>query len=131
MSYIGTSINVSPVIVGTAGAVITNGAGKLVKFDASGNIVLCNTAGEMPLGVLALQTEDNIAIGDSVTVQIKDIGKVIAGGAITIGAALSVDTNGKATVATTGQSVIGFALEAASTDQLFTMQIAKTVQIAN
>ena len=66
--YIGTSASTSPTFAAVAGAKIEGGAGKAVKFDSSGNIILCSTAGEAALGILLLQSVDTINQGDSVTV---------------------------------------------------------------
>ena len=59
--YIGTSASTSPAFAAVAGAKIEGGAGKAVKFDSDGNIVLCSTAGEAALGVLILQTAGTVA----------------------------------------------------------------------
>ena len=88
MSYIGDSINASPTIAGRAGAAIPGGAGLAVKYDANGCIVPCATAGEPALGVIIMQQGD-VAVGDSVTVQIKDVAVAAEAGAFAIGMALS------------------------------------------
>lgn len=127
--YIGASINNSPTIAAPAGAVIQNGAGKAVKFDATGNIVLCSTAGEAALGILILQHADEVKAGDIVTVQIKDIGKVVAGGAIAPGALVTTDANGKFVTAATGNYVIGQAMGAGVADGFLDIQIIKGGQL--
>lgn len=112
--YIGSSINKSPVIAAVAGAKITGGAGKAVKFDSSGNVVLCSAAGEAAIGILILQTADEVAVGDSVTVQISAIGKAVAGGSIAAGDLLAVTTDGTLTKAAATNYVVGQALSAGS-----------------
>ena len=112
MSYIGNSVSKSPTIAGVAGAEIKNGAGKAVKFDSSGNIVLCGTAGEAALGVLILQTADTVAVGDSVTVQITNIGVGLAGGTIAAGDLLAVNASGALVKAAATNYVVGQALGA-------------------
>lgn len=114
--YIGTSASTSPTFAAVAGAKIEGGAGKAVKFDSSGNIILCSTAGEAALGILLLQSADTINQGDSVTVQIHGRGKAIAGGTIAAGDMLTVTASGTLTKAAAGNSVVGQALSAATAD---------------
>lgn len=114
--YIGTSASTSPTFAAMAGAKIEGGAGKAVKFDSSGNIILCSTAGEAALGILLLQSADTINQGDSVTVQIHGRGKAIAGGTIAAGDMLTVTASGTLTKAAAGNSVVGQALSAATAD---------------
>ena len=114
--YIGTSASTSPTFAAVAGAKIEGGAGKAVKFDSSGNIILCSTAGEAALGILLLQSADTINQGDSVTVQIHGRGKAIAGGTIAAGDMLAVTASGTLTKAAAGNSVVGQALSAATAD---------------
>lgn len=110
--YIGSSTSTSPTFAALAGAKIKGGAGKAVKFDSSGNIILCSTAGEAALGFLILQTADVVNLGDSVTVQILGRGQVVAGGTIAAGDMLTVNASGQVTKAAAGNSVVGQALEA-------------------
>lgn len=129
--FIGTSISTSPTIAGVAGAAIEKGAGKAVKFDATGGIVLCNAAGEAAIGFLILQTNDAVAKGDSVTVQVCARGQVYAGAAVKAGDLLSVDANAKVVPATAGTTaavgtyVIGQALEAGVADGLVHIDVFK------
>ena len=110
--YIGSSISKSPTIACIAGAKIEKGAGKAVKFDGSGNIILCDGAGEAAIGILILQTADTVAAGESVTVQISGRGQGLAGGTIAAGDPLAVTATGTITKAAAGNSVIGFAIGA-------------------
>jgi len=59
---IGTSINNSLTLTGIAAADIAGGAGKAVKYDENGKIVLCNNTGEPMLGILILQTAETVQI---------------------------------------------------------------------
>lgn len=124
MAYIGSSVNTSPTIVGNATTAIQNGAGKAVKFDASGGIVVCGTAGEAAVGFLILQTAGEVAAGESVTVQTCCKGKAIAGAAVAAGDMLSVDASGKVVKATTG-FLVGQALSAATKDGFVDIEIIK------
>lgn len=122
---IGDSINTSATIAGRAGAAITGGAGLAVKYDASGCIVPCSTAGETALGVLIMQQGD-AAIGGGVTVQIKDAGICVSGGAIKSGALLSVNANAQLVPAEAGDFILGVALgSAAVAGQLVPVQLCK------
>lgn len=117
INYIGTQINQSPTIVEKAGAAIEDARGKIVKYDTSGNIVLA-TAGAVAIGITIMEDGANditgaesgkVASGDDVTVQIKDIGLVKAGGTIAKGDEIASDASGCAVKATDGDFVIGTA----------------------
>lgn len=125
MSYIGDSINASPTIAERAGAAIPGGAGLAVKYDANGCIVPCATAGEPALGVIIMQQGD-VAVGDSVTVQIKDVATCVSGGAVSKGALVAVNANAQAVAAGAGDFAIGMALSGASAaGQMVQVQICK------
>ena len=112
MVYLATSINESPVIVDKAGVAIDDVRGKAVKFAEDGTIALCG-AGEIALGVGIMTNDKSTAAGEDVHIQIKDIGLVKTGAAITKGAALTTDVNGCFIPAATGY-VSAIALEAAA-----------------
>ncbi len=125
MSYIGDSINASPTIAERAGAAIPGGAGLAVKYDANGCIVPCATAGEPALGVIIMQQGD-VAVGDSVTVQIKDVATCVSGGAVSKGALVAVNASAQAVAAGAGDFAIGMALSgAAAAGQMVQVQICK------
>lgn len=125
MSYIGDSINASPTIAERAGAAIPGGAGLAVKYDANGCIVPCATAGEPALGVIIMQQGD-VAVGDSVTVQIKDVATCVSGGAVSKGALVAVNASAQAVAAEAGAFAIGMALSGASAaGQMVQVQICK------
>lgn len=111
MNYFGASINTASVIAETAGVEIKDGAFKAVKYDANGNVVLCTTEGELAAGILLPETTVTVSSGEDVTIQIKDIGLGVAGGAIEKGAELMVDTTGRLITATTGKFIVGYAME--------------------
>lgn len=117
MTYLATSINESPVISEKAGATISDVRGKAVKFDSSGNVVLCSTAGEAAIGIGIMTNDETTEKGADVDIQIKDIGLVKAGGSITKGAELAAHTDGTLVAATDGQSVLAIALAAASSGE--------------
>lgn len=123
--YIGTSINESPVIAGIAAADIADGAMLAVSMDAEG-IKTVATAGGIAAGLLIAETDDKIAKGDTVTVQIKDIGLWKTGAAVAAGDLLTPDAAGKATKAASGNFVLAQAMEAATAaDQVIHVQIIK------
>lgn len=126
MIYTSNMINPSPTIVGKAGAAITDVRGKAVKFNSSGKLVLCSTANEEFIGVALVTNDENIASGQDIDVQIKDIGVAVAGGAIAAGDPLATDANGKLVKTTTsGAFVIGHALADAASGALVRFAYAK------
>lgn len=125
MAFISTAINTSPVIAGQAGANMTQPAGVAVKFDANGNFVVAG-AGEHAIGLVTIDAPDAVAAGDTLTVQVKDIGLWKAGGVIPKGAELTPDANGNAAVAAAGNFILAVALESASAaGQFIKVQIIK------
>ena len=128
MSYLGTTINNSPTFACVLGAAITGEAtGLAVEIDgATGKASVCNAAGEPAFGIIVPGHASDLAIGEEVTVQIKDIGVAKAGGNITKGAAVTVDATGKFVVAATTNYIVGYALEAAASGKLFKIQITKS-----
>lgn len=114
--YSTTQINNSSTIALTAGAAIEDVRCRAVKFNNAGAVVLAG-AGDKPFGVGIITNNVNIAAGDFVDVQYKNIGLVYSGGAFAAGTPLSVDANACFVAATTGESataVVAVALEAAS-----------------
>ena len=124
-TYMTSQINNSPTISEKAGAVIADARGLLLKYNENGNVVPASVAGEKVIGVGIITNSENIASGEDVDIQIKDIGIVKAGGTIAKGAEIAADATGKAVTATAGQFVIGTALEAAVEGQLFYVQLSK------
>ncbi|MCD8308899.1 MAG: DUF2190 family protein [Clostridia bacterium] len=125
MAFIGTTINDSPVIAGTATAAFTSAEFLAVKFDSDGGIVKADTAGENVLGLLPAEQGD-IEAGNTVTVQIKECGLWKAGAAVAAGDELTTDANGKCTTAASGNFILAIALEAATAaDEVIKVQIVK------
>ena len=67
MNYFGASINTSSVVAETAGAVIENGAFCAVKYDENGDVMLCDTAGELAVGVVIPATAGKFVMGYAMT----------------------------------------------------------------
>ena len=124
--YTTTVINTSATIVAPAGAEINGVIGKGIKFDASGNAVVASTAGEAVIGIAVLTHAEKIAKGEDVTIQVKEIGKAVAGGAVAKGDALAVKADGTLVKANDGQFVIATALQAATVaGNIIDVQITK------
>ena len=115
MNYLATSINESPVIVGTATNNITDVRGHAVKFDATGNVVLAG-AGDTPLGIgiMTMGDQGKVKAGEEITIQHKAIGYVCAGAEIAKGANLSVGAGGVFITTAESATVVAIALESAS-----------------
>lgn len=111
--YLSTGINTSPTITRKAGAALTNAAFRAARFDAGGNLILAG-AGENAIGVFIATTPQTIAVGEDVTVQIKDIGLWMTGAAVAAGAELAANATGAAVTAVAGNHVIALALENAT-----------------
>lgn len=126
MNYFGASINTSSVVAETAGAIIENGAFCAVKYNENGNVVLCDTEGELTAGVLLPETAEKINVGDDVTIQIKDIGLCKTGTEIKKGQEVMVDTKGRVIPATAGKFIIGYAMQnALAEDEVIEVDIRK------
>lgn len=99
----------------TAGSDLSSNQYYLVK-RSGGNLALCSTAGERPLGVLQ---DDPAASGRAGTVRIAGLTKVMLGGSVSQDDLLTVDTAGKAVAAgATGGYVWGVANEAGSSGEI-------------
>ena len=82
-TYFGTTINDSPTAVFKAGAALTAAQGIALAM-ADGKVAL-PAAGANVIGVVPISEGPDFAEGDDVTVQIKDVGCMIAGGKVTAG----------------------------------------------
>lgn len=121
MSYYGTVINDSAVIVVKAGEEIPEPA--FLAVGADGKVA---TAGKNAIGIVLPGCDDKVTAGDDLDVQIKDIGAWTAGAAVAYGDELAVGTGGKAVKATSGAFIVGIALEAATqAGQRIAVQIVK------
>ena len=92
-TYVGSTINPSPTVIFPANTAIT-GARCVALSLSSGKLAL-PSAGAAVLGISIGETDTNAAAGDEITVQIKDIGKWIAGEAIAAGDELATNAAGK------------------------------------
>ena len=111
-TYFGTDINESATIVLPANAAITGARG--IALAISGGKVVKPAAGANCVGISIMETDDDIEAGQDIDIQIKDIGKWVAGGVISVGDELATDADGKAVAAKSGDFIIGTALSAAT-----------------
>ena len=116
-NYIGSQINQSVTIVEKAGAAYDDCRNKIFKYDDNGNVVLAGE-GDLAIGIGLIESGYNdvtgkesgkVGVGEDVTVQIKDIGLVKAGAAITKGKEVMANADGLAVPAVSGKHVIGIA----------------------
>ena len=107
-TYFGTSINESPTIVLPAGEELTNARGIAVAIK--NGAVVKPAAGAHAIGLTLIETDETVEAGTDVDIQIKDIGKWVAGEKITAGTELATDTEGKAVAAKEGDFIVGVAL---------------------
>ena len=133
-NFNGVQINGTPTITEKAGAAITDCRNRILKYDSNGDVVLATAGTDIPLGIAIIEAGCNditgtesgkVSIGDDVDVQVKDIGYVMAGVAITKGQEIAAGANGLAAVAAAGNYVLGIALSGAKANEYCRIQIAK------
>lgn len=132
-NFNGSQINQSVTIAEQAGAAIDDVRNLILKYDENGDVVVA-TDGTAPIvGIAIIEAGYNdisgaesgkVAKGDQVDVQIKDIGYILAGGAIKKGEEVTA-TAGRATKAADGDYVIGVALSNAAENDYVRVQISK------
>ncbi len=96
-----SSINESPVIYMEAGAALEDIRGKAIKYDENGKAVLA-AAGDFAVGIAIISNDENVSVGDGITVQIRAIGLVKTGAAVKAGDALSPGEGGALVPAASG-----------------------------
>lgn len=111
-TYFGTSINESPTIVLPAGDELKDARG--IALAIENGAVVKPTAGANVIGLSIIETDETVKAGADVDIQIKDIGKWVAGEEITVGAELATDEDGKAVAAKDGDFIVAVALSSAS-----------------
>lgn len=132
-NFNGAQINQSVTIVEQAGANIDDVRNRILAYDNNGDVVLAADGTKVPVGIAIIEAGVNdisgkesgsVSKGDDVDIQIKDIGYVLAGAAITKGAEIMA-SSGLAVPATGGNYVIGVALSTAAKDEYCRVQISK------
>lgn len=111
-TYFGSSINDSPTIVLPAGAHIENA--RAIALAVKDGAAVKPEAGAHVIGISLIETDETVEKGMDVDIQIKDIGKWVAGEEIIVGAELAADTEGRAVPAKAGDFIVGVALSNAS-----------------
>jgi hypothetical protein len=133
-NYNGVQINTSPTIVEKAGAVIADVRNRIVKYDENGNVVLATAGTNIPVGIAIIEAGYNditgvqsgkVNAGEDVDILIKDMGVVLAGGTIKKGQEVAAGANGLAVAATSGNYVLGIALDTVEANNFLPIQIAK------
>lgn len=123
-TYFGTSINNSATIVLPVGNKIENVQG--IALSIKDGALAKPAKGENVIGIALMTNEETVDKDDDVTVQIKEIGKWIAGDEIAVGDELTTDANGFAVPAEAGDFITAVALSAASgAGTLVTCQFVK------
>ena len=111
-TYFGTSINESPTIVLPASEKLENARG--IALSVQDGAVVKPTAGAHVIGISLIETDEIVEKGGDVDIQIKDVGKWVAGEALTIGTELATNAEGKAVAAKAGDFIVGMALSNAT-----------------
>lgn len=111
-TYFGTSINESPTIVLPAGAKLENARG--IALSVQDGAVVKPTAGAHVIGISLIETDEIVEKGGDVDIQIKDVGKWVAGEKLAIGTELATNAEGKAVAAKAGDFIVGIALSNAT-----------------
>ena len=111
-TYFGTSINESPTIVMDAGEKLENARG--IALAIKDGAAVKPEAGEHVIGISLIETDETVEKGENVDIQVKDIGKWVAGEEIAVGTELATDKDGKAVKAKAGDFIFGVALSSAS-----------------
>lgn len=133
-NYHGVQINQSPTIVEKAGVEIADCRNRIMKYDENGNVVLATAGTDMPVGIALIEAGYNditgvdagkVAANDQVDILVKDMGVVLAGATIKKGQEIAAGADGLAAVATSGDYILGIALEAAEANEYLAIQIAK------
>ena len=121
-NFNGSQINQSVTIAEQAGAAIDDVRNLILKYDENGDVGIAII--EAGYNDISGAESGKVAKGDQVDVQIKDIGYILAGGAIKKGEEVTA-TAGKATKAADGDYVIGVALSNAAENDYVRVQISK------
>jgi hypothetical protein len=86
----------------------------IAKITTGGKAALCGD-GELGVGII----QNKPAAGEAAVLAISGKVKAVAGGSVTVGGPVASDSNGKIVNAATGDYVLGTALQAASSGDIF------------
>lgn len=133
-NFHGGMINATQTIVRPVAAEIEDARCIMMAYDDNANFIVASDPAKPIVGIAILEAGINdisgveagkVPAGEDLTVQIKDIGYVVAGAEIKEGQEVTTDANGMATVATTGNYVLGMALNSVSAGGMCEVQIMK------
>lgn len=133
-NFNGAQINHSATIVEKAGAAIDDCRNRILKYDDNGDVVLASAGTDLPIGAAIIEAGYNdisgkesgkVEKGDSIDIQIKDIGYVLAGAAIQKGQEVAAMAGGLAGPAAAGDYVVGIALSETKKDEYCRIQFCK------
>lgn len=133
-NFNGVQINQSATIVEKAGEAVADCRNRAMVYDEEGNAVLAADGTKPIVGIALIESGLNdisgrnsgsLSAGDDVDIQIKDVGYMLAGVEVAKGAEVTAGAEGLAAVASSGDYVIGIALDAAGKDEYCRIQIAK------
>lgn len=133
-NFNGVQINQSATVVEMAGAEIADCRNRAMVYDGDGNVILATDGTKPILGIALIESGWNdisgsksgsVAAGDDVDIQIKDIGYILAGAEISKGAEVTSGANGLAAAASSGDYVLGIAMDAVDREEYCRVQIAK------
>ena len=110
-TYFGTSINESPTIILPAGEKLANARG--IALAIKDGKLIKPAAGTHVIGISLIETDETVEKDMDVDIQIKDIGKWVAGEEISAGTELAADAEGRAVAAKVGDFILGVALSGA------------------
>ena len=102
-----------------AGEDLSTAQFKFVTLEADGQVDLADSAGENCIGVL----RTGGAAGVAVAVLVDGPVIVEAGGTVTNGGAVATDATGRAVDATTGDIIMGYAMEAGVVNQKIEIEL--------
>jgi hypothetical protein len=102
-----------------AGEALTSHQFKFVTLESDGQVDAADSAGENCIGVLL----NDPASGGEATVVVSGKTVVEAGGSITAGGAIATAADGQAAAATTGNIVMGYALEDGAAGQRIAVEL--------
>jgi hypothetical protein len=102
-----------------AGEDLSSSQFKFVTLESDGQVDLADSAGENCMGVVI----NDPASGSEATVVVGGKTVVTAGGTIAAGASVATDASGDAVTASTGNIVMGYALEAGVDGQVIAIEL--------
>lgn len=120
--YMTNGINTSATRVGIVADDMENVAGKAVKLNSDGLLEICNTKGEMPIGIVTIDNEADVSKGDNVTYQIFAVGIAAISATVTAGTELTPGSDGTLVAAEAGDFVCAIAMNDCNANAMGTVK---------